>query len=1085
MTFSIKAALALAVSLATFAALGAAKSASLPAASPPVFDAGVLSGIGARNIGSAAMSGRISSLDAIPGDDGKLTIWVGAASGGVWKSQDGGTTFKPVFDDQPVQSIGAVQIDKSNPLTVWVGSGEAWTRNSVSVGNGVYKTTDGGNTWSYLGLPESERIAEIRLDPRQPDTAYVCVAGKLWSDSAERGVYRTRDGGKTWKQVLKGANLSTGCASLDIDAANPDLLYAALWDFRRKGWTFRSGGESPTAFSGSGLFRSGDGGQTWAEVTPETQPGFPAKPYGRIAVAVAPSDSKRVYAFVESTDSALYVSEDGGATWEARDKSQWMVWRPFYFARMTVDPSNPDRVFKDNGNLILSEDGGRSFAVVGGFTGMHGDVHDLWINPRNPRTVVSGDDGGLWYSHDGGNNWWKGENLPISQFYHVSVDDQDPYKVYGGLQDNSSWSGDSAYPGGITNSRWENHYGGDGFWVFSDPGDPDYLYAEYQGGGIARINRHTHEARDIQPKARAGEKLRFNWNTPVHLSPNDRGTIYIGAQFLFRSADGGQRWERISPDLTTNDPKKQRQEETGGITVDNSAAEMHTTLYSISEAPTERGVIWVGTDDGNVQVTRNGGKDWTNVTRNLKGLPKASWVSWVEASRHAPGTAYASFDRHTFGDVAPYFYVTRDYGKTWQALLTPKDAKGVRGYAHVIKEDRAAPRLLFLGTEFGLWVSIDAGRTWAPFKGRHFPAVAVRDIAIQDRDNDLVLATHGRGIWIVDDITPLRGLSAEVLVSEAAFLPFRPAQQRISGPGGWANGAAEFVGENPADGAVITYYQKSRHLFGKLKMEILDPAGQVIDELPAAKHRGINRVVWSMRVKPPRVPPAVQLASAGIQGPRVLPGTYTARMTKDGKVYETPFEVKLDRRAVYDEAGRKAQFEAAMRVHRLFGEESALMDRIGLLRTGLAQAAAGGDEAIRRQVAAVEAKADEVRKRIVATKEGGAITGEERLREYTDQLYGAILSYEGAPADYQLVRIDALSAELADIEAQFAKLLAEALPPLNEQLKGRGLPELAPPPEAAVTDAGVSSANAHWLASLGRKDRKAEFQSLPSGLTLH
>ncbi len=1067
----------LALALAPAALLAA--TAKTPA---PAFDSSIISGLGARNIGSAAMSGRISSLDAVTMPDGKLMVWVGAASGGVWKSLDGATTFTPVFDDQPVQSIGAVEIDKRNTETVWVGTGEAWTRNSVSIGNGIYRTTDGGDTWQHLGLDGSERISDIRIDPRASDTVYACVTGRLWSDSLERGVYRTRDGGKTWQQVLKAPNASTGCASLSMDENNPDVLYAALWDFRRKGWTFRSGGESPSANSASALMVTRDGGQTWTEVTPEKNKGFAQKPYGRIAVNVAPSDSKRIYAFVESPQSALYVSDDGGATWEVRDRSQWMVWRPFYFARMTVDPNNADRVFKDDGNLILSEDAGRSFSVVGGFEGMHGDIHDVWVNPKNSKHVVSGDDGGLWQSHDGGSKWWKGENLPISQFYHVSVDDEDPYHVYGGLQDNSSWIGDSAYPGGITNSRWENMYGGDGFWMFSDPADASYLYAEYQGGAIGRVNKHTHEMRDIQPKARAGEKLRFNWNTPLHLSPNEKGTLYMGSQFLFRTRDQGQTWDRISPDLTTNDPQKQRQEETGGVTVDNSAAEMHTTIYSISESPKAAGTIWVGTDDGNVQLTRDGGKSWTNVTGNLKGVPQASWVSWVEASRHDAATAYATFDRHTFGDHDPWVYVTRDFGKSWQPLITPQQARGVRGYAHVIKEDVQQPNLLFLGTEFGLWISIDGGQSWASFKGDKFPAVAVRDLVIQPRDNDLVIGTHGRGIWIIDDITPLRTLSADLMSKEAAFVTARPVQQRISGPGGWANGAAVFVGENPPGGAVLTYYQRTRHLFGPLKLEILDASGRVVDELPASKRRGLNRVEWSMREKPPHVPPAVQLAFAGTQGPRVLPGTYTARMTKGGQVYERKFDVGLDRRATFTVEQRKQQYDAAMRVHRLFGEETAVLDRIQQLRAGVAAAGANTavDAATKTKLAAFDAKLDEARKRIVATKEGGAITGEERLREHTDLLYGAIMSYEGAPGDYQVERIGVLEAELADIEHQFEGLVAADLPAVNQALQDAGQPPIAVPAKVpAMADAGISSANVHWLSTRKRKDRKSMFQSLP------
>ena len=418
------------------------------------FDSGAVSGLGIRNIGSAAMSGRIAAIDARVGKDGKTLIYVGSASGGVWKSDDGGTTFKPVFDKQPVQSIGAVAIDPSNPQNVWVGTGEPWTRNSVSIGNGVYRSVDGGETWVYLGLPESERIADIVIDPGSSDTVYVCASGKLWSDSADRGLYKTTDGGKSWQLVLKGANVSTGCASVSMDPRNSDLLFASLWDHRRKGWTFRSGGESPTARSGSGLFRSADGGRTWTELSAQANAGFPAKPFGRIAVTIAPSNPQVVYSFVESTDSALFRSDDGGKTWEKRDKSQMMVWRPFYFAKLVVDPTNPDRVFKPNLALIMSLDGGKSFANVGG--GTHGDHHDIWIDPGNPQHVITADDGGLWQSFDGGNKWWKQNNLPISQFYRVSVDDADPFQVYGGLQDNSSWVGQSDYPGGVANSQWDS-----------------------------------------------------------------------------------------------------------------------------------------------------------------------------------------------------------------------------------------------------------------------------------------------------------------------------------------------------------------------------------------------------------------------------------------------------------------------------------------------------------------------------------------------------------------------------------------------------------------------------------------------------
>jgi len=1018
----------------------------------PRFDAGVISGLGARNIGSAVMSGRIAALDAIAEKDGKTTMYVGAATGGVWKSTDGGTTFKPVFDKQSVQSIGAIAVDPNHHDTIWVGTGESWTRNSTSVGDGIYKSEDGGESWTNLGLANSERINKIIVDPRNSDTVYACVPGKLWSDSADRGLYKTSDGGKHWSLALKGSNLSTGCGSLSLDAKNPDVVFASLWDFRRKGWTFRSGGESATAPSGSGLFRSADGGKTWTEISDTANKGFPKKPYGRIATAVAPSNSQTVYAFVEGTDSALFRSDDGGKTWDKRDKSQMMVWRPFYFANLVVDPANPDRVFKPDLRLIMSLDGGKSFANVGG--GTHGDHHVIWIDPSNTKHVITGDDGGLWQSYDGGNKWWKQNNLPVSQFYHVSVDDADPFHVYGGLQDNACWIGDSAYPGGVSNSRWENTCGGDGFFMYADPSNPDYIYAETQGGEIIRVNRYTHETRGIKPLANYKEKLRWNWNAPMALSPHDKNVLYLGAQFLFRSHDQGQSWERISPDLTTNDPQKQKQEESGGITIDNSAAEMHTTIYSISESPKADGTIWVGTDDGNVQLTRDGGKSWTNVVKNIPGVPEHSWVSWVQASNFDAGTAFVAFDRHTFGDLAPYIYKTADYGKSWTALVSPKDSKGLRGYAHVIKEDTVKSNLLFAGTEFGLWISTDGGAHWAQFKGNDFPNVAVRDFAVQSRDASLVLATHGRGIWIIDDLTPLRSLDAKTLDSEVTFLPVKPNQQRFEVFGGWVDGDAAFSGQNPRGGATIAYYQKSRHLFGKLKLEVLDGKGEVVDTLGASVRRGINLVSWSMHAKPPHVPPAAQVAFQSQQGPRVPPGTYTVRLTKGKDVLETKLDVGLDRRATYSVADHQAQYDAALRVRDLFNNMSDLVSKLNAVRAQASANAAklGEGDALRKQLTALNDKADAIRKEIVATKEGGAITGEERLREHTDALYGAINYYDGKPSDYQLARIEALTREFNDINGEFTALENGDLAKANAALKAANQAPISVPSGAPSDD---------------------------------
>ena len=991
------------------------------------FDSATVSGLPARNIGSATMSGRIAAVDAVE-KDGRVTVFAGAASGGVWKSRDGGITFDPVFDRQDVQSIGAVAIDPSDTNTVWVGTGEGWTRNSVSMGDGVYKSTDGGENWTFMGLKDSETIVKILVDPTNSSHVLVCATGHIFNDSDERGVYKTADGGKTWNKVLAGANASTGCGLMSSSRQDPKTIYASMWDFRRQGWTFRSGGP------GSGLFKSTDGGDHWTEINQSNAKGLPDKPYGRIAVAVAPSKPNVVYANIESKSSALYRSDDGGQSWTRLDASNYVIWRPFYFGNLIVDPKDENRVFKPDLILLLSTDGGKSFNRVSG--GAHGDFHDVWVNPANPSLVFAGDDGGLWRSDNGGNRWEHMFNLPVSQFYHVSVDNSDPYHVYGGLQDNSSWVGDSSYPGGVSNSRWENMFGGDGFWMFEDTADADYIYAESQGGELGRVNRHTLEGRSIKPQPNYGEtKLRFNWNAPIHMSPNEKGTIYIGAQYLFRSRDHGQSWDRISPDLTTNDPEKQKQEESGGVTVDNSSAEMHTTIYSISESPKNGQIIWVGTDDGNVQITRDGGKNWTNVVGNVSGLAKNSWVSTVEASRFDEATAYATFDRHTFGDVAPYAYKTSDYGKTWTAL--PLAASGVRGYAHVIKEDTLNPNLLFAGTEFGLWISVDGGQRWAQYKGSNFPAAAVRDIVVHPRESDLVLATHGRGIWIVDDISPLRALSAEVMAKEAMLVPGRPVAQYLNAGGGWPEGDSTFSGPERPQDAPITYYQKGRHIFGDLKIEIFDSNGKLMDTVSGSKHRGLNRAYWSMRLRAPAVAPAATVLGEAVQGPRVMPGAYTVKLTKGDQTYTETLNVVLDPRVKFSLADRQAEFDLAMKVYGLLEHMTYGVSAIeGVRNDANARAAKLAEkDALRKPLEQLAAKCEELRGKLVATKEGGAVTGEERIREHLGQLYGAVTGYEGRPGDYQVARADSLGRELDDVINGFRKLTDEQLPAINKALK--------------------------------------------------
>jgi photosystem II stability/assembly factor-like uncharacterized protein len=1017
--------------------LGAVLLASSTTVQAKPLDEGSLSGLGCRNIGPGSVSGRVSCLACRNEPDGRVSIIVGSASGGVWKSMDGGTTFKPIFDDQPTQSIGAIAIDPVHPKTLWIGTGESWMRNSVSVGQGIFKSVDDGQSWTHCGLLESEHISKIVVDPKQPDTVYACVPGKLWSDSKDRGLYKTTDAGKHWTQILKGKNLSTGCSALSLNPSNPKEMLAANWDFRRKGWEFRSGGEGPSDPSGSGLYRSTDAGASWKALEPGKN-GLPAGPWGRIEVEYAPSDAKLVYAFIECTQAGLYCSEDGGKTWTLGDKSRMMVWRPFYFANLVVDPTNPKRVFKTNLQLVVSEDGGKSFSNTSG--GSHCDWHDVWIDPKNPKHLVGGDDGGLWISYDGGNGWNKADNLPISQFYHVSTDLAKPYRVYGGMQDNSSWVGDSAYPSGITNNRWENLYGGDGFWTFPDPIDPNYIYAEYQGGGISRIHRPSLVGQDIQPQAGPNEKLRFNWNAPVHLSPNRKGDLYIGSQFLFRSRNQGRSWQRLSPDLTSNDPARLRQEQSGGITVDNSVAEMHCTIYSISESPKQPGQIWVGTDDGRIQLTLDDGKSWTDLSDRLPENLNQRWISWIEASPFDANTAWMAVDRHTFGDMLPYFYVTRDRGQSWQTI----SGSNQMGYAHVIKEDPVKKGLLYAGTETGLWISLDDGQNWTAFKGGKFPAVAVRDFTIHPETHDLVIATHGRGIWIIDDLTPLRSMTGGFDSAKAQFLPSGMREQRLIAEGGWPEGDNKFSGRNPAAGAVLNYYQPTRHLFGPLKLEVLDSSGKLIDSLNAQRRRGLNRVEWSMATTPPRVPKAAQIARAGTMSHRLLPGSYKLRLTKGSEILETPFEIVLDSRASFSIEDRKLQIQACQKIADIFNDMTVLVENLSAIQAQIVQrqqASKSLPTELEKQLKDWWSKLEAIRKQIVATKEGGAVTGEERLRELTDNLYGSVVNFEGRPTDQQAARVEVLRAELQRLQSEFDHLKS-GLRPLSETLEKRGLSAL-------------------------------------------
>jgi photosystem II stability/assembly factor-like uncharacterized protein len=995
-------------------------------------DSDTLSGLPIRAIGPAATGGRIADIAAVH-EGQRLTIYVGSAGGGVWKSVDGGTTFKSIFDKQPSLSIGSIAIDPSRPQTVWVGTGESWARNSVSVGTGIYRSRDGGENWEAVGLPDSEHVSRMLVHPKDSNTIYACALGHLWNSNTERGVFKTTDGGKTWTKLLY-RNDSTGCAEMVMDPQDPNVLYAAMWDVRREPHNFRSGGP------GGGLFKSTDAGATWHEL----RKGLPEGDLGRIGIAVAPANHARIYAVVEAKNhTALFRSDDAGDSWAETNNSFNVSGRPFYFARLAADPKDADRVYKPGFFLTVSEDGGKSFSAAfsaseGPGGGNHGDHHALWIDPENPDQMLLGTDGGVYQSLDRASHWRFLSALPVSQFYHVSADMADPYNVYGGLQDNGTWMAPSRSTDGIANRHWRNIDGGDGFWAFSDTADPDYAYAEYQGGMIARFRKSTGESKDIKPLPRADEpEFRFNWNAPIHMSVNHPGTIYLGGQFLFRSRDHGESWERISPDLTTNDPARQHQELSGGLTIDNSDAEKFETIYTIAESPKNGDVIWVGTDDGNVQVTRDGGKHWTNVAKNVSGLPAGTWVSTIEASHFDPAIAYATFDGHAAGDMKTHVYRTNDYGKTWATLSTPE----LTGYAHVVREDLVNASLLFVGTEFGLFLSIDSGAHWAQFKGS-LPNVAVRDIAIHPRESDLLLATHGRGIYILDDLTPIRALTPELLAKDLVMLPSRPSVLALPAGEQRFDGDSEFQGRTLPEAAAIVYYQKKRHIFGDLKLDIYDPKGQLLTSLQGDKRRGLNRVQWPERAKPPKMPPAAGLVENEFvfYGPQAQEGTYTVKLTKGKETYSSEVKLVPDPRSKSTAADRDLQHKTVTQLYDMLAKLTYTVDATSDLREQAKQrAAATSDGKLKEQLNALAQKLEDFRSTLVAVKEGGMITGEKKLREHLGELYGGVNQYSGRPTQSQVESTAVLQKKLTEAGAQFQAIAASELPALNTALKSKQL----------------------------------------------
>ena len=982
----------------------------------------------ARHIGPALMSGRITDLEGHP-TDSKI-LYVGAAGGGVWQSTDGGVTFKPVFDDYP-QSVGAIAVDPQEPdQVIWVGTGECWTRNSVSVGNGLYRSSDGGKNWRLMGLPKSERISSIKINPRNSNEVYVGVMGALWGDSEDRGVYKTADGGASWQKILY-VDPTTGCSDLAMDPNDPNTLYAAFWEFRRTAYSFNSGGEN------CALYKSADGGTTWNKI----HNGFPEGKMGRIAIAIAPSSPNILYSVIESEKDegkGLYRSNDGGASWEHLNKDFELAVRPFYFSRIVVDPRNPDVVCKAGLSGSISKDGGKTFRPIG--SGVHSDIHDFWFDVNDSGRIYLGSDGGVYRSWDGGTVWEMVKGLPVSQYYHVTVDMQQPFRVYGGLQDNGSWIGPSASPGGIEPRDWQGVGYGDGFRVYPHPEDPNICYSEMQGAeGLWRVDISKAQIKTIKPYAEEGDpKLRFNWNTPISTSVHQPSRLYVGSQFVHRSEDQGETWEKISPDLTTNDPAKQRQEESGGLSTDNSGAENHCTVFTIAESPLDAQVIWAGTDDGNVQLTMDGGKNWANVGGNIPGLPKNTWVYHIEPSTFNKQTAYAVFDGHTQNDGNTYVYKTTDGGQSWTSIVTDD----IQGFARSIQEDFVNPNLLYLGTELGLYITVDGGRNWSKFTN-NMPAVAVHHLTLHPRDHALVLATHGRGIIIIDDVTPLRQLTPEIAARDFHFFERPPAIIKESSDLGGTAAFGEFVGDNPTSAAQIVYYLKKRHTFGKMTLEIFDSSGEQVADLAPGKAKGINQVSWNYRYKMPKIAAAKTFTFGGFTTPTVPPGDYTVRLTKGKEVYETTLTLIPDPESIHTDAGREAQHEAAMKLYQMNESLAYLIDQTDKMMEGAGMAREKTpSKKVMKLLDPFAAELQTMKEELVVTTGDNYVgQAEPKLREKIASLYSALAGYAGRPSNAQLQNLKLLSSQLEGAQAKMEGMM-DKLAELNAALAAENLPEI-------------------------------------------
>jgi photosystem II stability/assembly factor-like uncharacterized protein len=999
-----------------------------------------------RNIGPANMGGRVADIEGVAGNPN--IVYVATASGGLFKTTNGGVRWTPLFERQGSISIGDIALEPGNPDVIWLGAGESAVRNSVSFGDGVYKSTDGGRTWQHMGLRDTLHVSKILVSPRNTDVVYVGAQGHAFGPNEERGVFMTTDGGRTWQKTLY-IDAEHGVADMDIDPSNPNIVYAVMWKFRRTPWTHTSGGDK------GGLFRSIDGGRTWKKL----EGGLP-KVVGRIGVAVAPTATNVVYAITEAKEGTLWRSDDRGETWRNVSKQTNIVSRGFYYTHVRVDPTNENRVYAVASSLFMSVDGGRTFRNITSRT--HIDFHALWIDAQNPKRMWNGQDGGIAVTYDGGESWEVVNNFPAGQFYQIHADNRQPfYYVMGGLQDNGTWTGPSRTrePVGIQNDDWRMISFGDGFYVMNHADDPDLYISESQGGNVVRTDMRNREQQLIVPYM--GDdggpaevaKYRFNWNSPVVPGAHDKNTVYLAGNVVFRSTDFGKSWTTISPDLTTND--KEKQKSSGGpVAFENTGAEYHSTIISLAESPLKAGVIWAGTDDGNLQVTTDGGKSWSNVVKNVTGLGANSPVSHVEPSRVDGDLTYVAFDRHMLDDRRPYVYKTTDGGRSFQNITGNLPANA---YVWVVREDPKNPKLLYAGTELGLYVSYTAGGNWTSLALKNLPVVAIHDLLIHPRDNDIILATHGRSIYVLDDATPIQQLTPSVAREDVHLFDVRPALRYTTRMSRYGVGDKAFAGQNPPYGALISYYfNRKPDDKTKLKIQILDAAGKLVSEIEnIAKEKGLNRVNWNLRLGGPQVrrPPTGEETqfTGGPRGPQVLPGTYTVKLIVGDKSFEKKVEVRLDPTVSVPAADLRETLDMMIRLRDMQSATNNALRTLDSLKSQIEFV----ERTVRDRLGASDVpkeltdKLTEQKKRVeelqnkLAQPEGGlGIDGRAQLVDRIGGLFFTLDATNAAPTPPARELYGDLQKEFDAKITELNKFLSDAVPPLNDALRRVGAPTL-------------------------------------------